>query len=69
MTQNESISRLDRILLKGFYTNDKDELENPSILKSSGVKKEPEQREGKGKEVDWTLPQGTSKGIIKNNAS
>lgn len=26
------LTRLDRILLKGFYTNDRIELENPSLL-------------------------------------
>ena len=26
------LSRLDRMLLKGFYTNDRTELENPSLL-------------------------------------
>jgi len=26
------LTRLDRILLKGFYTNDRVELENPSLL-------------------------------------
>jgi len=28
------LSRLDRILLKGFYTNDKGELENSTLLSS-----------------------------------
>jgi len=28
-------SRTDRMLLKGFYTNNRDELENPSLLKGN----------------------------------
>jgi len=32
------LSRLDRILLKGFYTNDRCELENATLLSSSQAK-------------------------------
>jgi hypothetical protein len=36
---NSKLKRLDKVLLKGFYTHDRVELENPCLLKESKKQK------------------------------
>jgi hypothetical protein len=36
---NYKVERLDRVLLKGFYTHNRVELENPCLLKESKTNK------------------------------